>query len=82
MTRECNGAVILHEGSVKMIVTEEEDFKRRVMVDKVVLEGCGCYTAHTRRKGRGRLFYFAGAGEWKIKMTVRSVRKVQCYLFL
>ena len=81
-TTECNGAVTLYEGSKKIVLTENEDLRPGVVVDKVVVEGCGCFTVHTRRRGYGRLFFFRGAGEWRLRMTVKSIRKIPCYLYL
>ena len=49
-TTECNGAVTLHEGSKKIVLTENEDLRPGVVVDRVVVEGCGCFTVHTRRR--------------------------------
>ena len=81
-TAECKGAVTLYEGSKKTVLTEDEDLKPGVLVDKVVVEGCGCYTVHTRRRGYGTLFFFGEAGEWRLMMRVKSIRKVPCYWYL
>merc|ERR1719312_787116 len=81
-TTECNGAVTLYEGSKTIVLTENEDLRPGVVVDKVVVEGCGCFTVHSRRRGFGRLFFFRGAGEWRLRMTVKSIRKIPCYLYL
>ena len=82
MTTECIGAVTLYEGSKKTVFTDDEDLKPGVLVDKVVVEGCGCYTVHTRRRGYGTLFFFGEAGEWRLMMRVKSIRKVPCYWYL
>jgi hypothetical protein len=76
---ECKGSVTLYEGSEETVVTEDQNVK--VTVDKVKVEGCGCFQLHNKKNGKGRS-YFLGRGEhtgddigWK---KVRSVRKVEC----
>ena len=78
MAKECHGSVTLYEGSEETVVTKDEDIKPSIGVEKVVMEGCGCFTLHTRKGGRGRSFFLGGEGERIMKMRVRSVRRVKC----
>ena len=78
---ECQGNVVLYEGSEETKVTEDGDVE--VVVDKVMVEGCGCFTIHSKKGGRGKSFFLRsvhGAVSpsdigWA---KVRSVRKVAC----
>ena len=76
---ECKGIVSLYEGSEEIVVNKDQNVK--VTVDKVKVEGCGCFQLHNKKNGKGKS-YFLGRGEhtgkdigWK---KVRSVRKVEC----
>ena len=81
MKDECKGSVTLYEGSEEVMVTKDEEVN--VVVDKVKAEGCGCFTLHSKKEGRGKSFFLSGAGGeyspqdigWN---KVRSVRKVAC----
>ena len=53
----CEGSVTLHEGSEETVVTEYMNVK--VTVDKVVLEGCGCYSLTSRKNGRGKSYFLS-----------------------
>ena len=76
---ECKGSVTLYEGSEEIVVNKDQNVK--VTVDKVKVQGCGCYQLHNKKDGKGRS-YFLGGGEhtgedigWR---KVRSIRKVEC----
>ena len=77
----CFGSVILYEGSKETVVTNDED-KVKVTVDKVRLEGCGCFTLHSLKNGRGRSYFLRRTGEHTAEeigwSRVRSVRRVEC----
>ena len=62
------------------MVTEDEDIKPSVTVDKVKVEGCGCFVLFTRKGGMGKSVFLGGEGERiiKKKLKVRSVRKIEC----
>jgi hypothetical protein len=81
---ECEGFVTLYEGSEEMVVTEDEDIKPSVTVDKVKVEGCGCFVLFTRKGGMGKSVFLGGEGERiiKKKIRVRSVRKVKCVSYI
>merc|ERR1719245_318267 len=78
---ECKGAVTLYEGSETTSLTQDED-NIKVTVDRVKLEGCGCFTLHSRKNGRGKSFFLGQAGDFskeEVGLTkVRSVRRVGC----
>ena len=78
MAKDCNGSVTLYEGSEETVVTKDEDIKPSIGVEKVVVEGCGCFTLYDRKGGRGRSFFLDREGERIMKMRVRSVRRVKC----
>eukprot|EP00092_Neocalanus_flemingeri_P014756 GFUD01015925.1.p1 GENE.GFUD01015925.1~~GFUD01015925.1.p1 ORF type:complete len:148 (-),score=45.61 GFUD01015925.1:100-543(-) len=77
---ECKGSVTLYEGSEETVVTKDEDV--RVDVDRVKVEGCGCFTLHSRKEGRGRSYFLGRRGEFSAAdigwSKVRSVRKAGC----
>ena len=60
------------------VVTEDMDIRPRMRVTRVLVEGCGCFTLHSRTRGRGRNFFLAGNGERNVNMRVGSVRKAAC----
>ena len=78
---ECEGSVTLYEGSEETVVTEDQNVK--VTVDKVKVEGCACFTLHSKKGGVGGKSYFLGKrGEhseddigWS---KVKYVKKVEC----
>ena len=72
----CAGSVTLYQGSEETMVTEDANI--RIKVDRVKVEGCGCFFLHSRKSGRGRSYFLRGEGEWILSMRVRSVRKVEC----
>merc|ERR1712083_719602 len=78
---ECKGTVTLYEGSEETIVTKDED-SINVSVDRVKMEGCGCFTLHTKKSGRGKSFFLGKSGEYSGEQLglkkVRSVRRVSC----
>ena len=47
----CNGSVIIYEGFNETVITKDEDVK--VTLDYVKVEGCGCFTLHSRKGGNG-----------------------------
>ena len=47
----CNGSVTIYEGSNETVITKDEDVK--VTLDYVKVEGCGCFTLHSRKGGNG-----------------------------
>ena len=77
---ECKGSVTLYEGSTETVVTKDENVK--VSVDKIKLEGCGCFRLHDKKNGRGRSFFLGRQGEYTGEemglRKVRSVRRVEC----
>ena len=77
---ECKGSVTLYEGSNNTVVTEDGNVS--VTVDKVKLEGCGCFTIHSRKGGRGRSYFLGRAGEYTAEdigwSKVRSVKRAEC----
>ena len=79
----CEGSVTLYEGSEETVVTEYMNVK--VTVDKVVLEGCGCYSLTSRKNGRGKSYFLSRRGEHSVEdigwSKVRSVGKVHCATF-
>ena len=77
---ECKGSVTLYEGSEETVVTKDENM--RLTVDKMKVEGCGCWRLYNKKGGRGRSYFLTRRGEqmgedigWR---KVRSVRKVEC----
>merc|ERR1719228_1003741 len=80
MEGECRGSVKLYEGSKETLVTKDENVK--VTLDRVILEGCGCYTLHSKKNWKGRSFSMDKSGEYtggEIGWSkVRSVKRVPC----
>ena len=75
----CPGFVKLYSNvSEDEVVSEDVDIKPRIKVTKVLMEGCGCFSLHSRKNGRGRSFFLPRQGEFEVHMTVGSVRKVSC----
>merc|ERR1712072_109250 len=78
---ECKGALTLYEESKETIVTKDED-SIKVSVDRVKMEGCGCFTLHSKKSGRGKSFFLGKSGEYSGEQLglkkVRSVRGVSC----
>merc|ERR1711892_1477633 len=78
---ECQGSVTLYEGSTETVVTKDEN-NLKVSVDKVKMEGCGCFRLHEKKNGRGRSFFLGRQGEYTGDETglrkVKSVRRVEC----
>ena len=79
---ECKGSVTLYEGSNNTVVTEDGNVS--VTVDKVKLEGCGCFTLHSKKMERrgGKSFFMGRAGEYTAQdigwSKVKSVRIADC----
>merc|ERR1711942_298233 len=79
LSLECHGSVRLYnDGSEDRGVTEAMDIRPRMRVTRVLVEGCGCFTLHSRRRGRGRSLFLSGNGERNVNMRVASVTKVSC----
>ena len=75
---ECNGSVTLYEGIEETVVTKDGDIKR-VNVEKAVVEGCGCFTLHEKKKGKGKMIRLPrGEKTFQKNMKVKSVKKVDC----
>ena len=78
---ECKGSVTLYEGSKETVVTKHENVK--VTIDKVKVEGCGCFKLHSRKEGKGKSFFLGRRGEFSAEdigwRKVRSVWKVECW---
>ena len=79
MSGECAGSVTLYKWFEEIMVTE--DVNVRMNVDRVQVEGCGCFTLHDRKNGRGRSYFLGGEGEYILSMRVRSVRRVECGIY-
>eukprot|EP00091_Calanus_sinicus_P004248 TRINITY_DN1448_c0_g1_i2.p1 TRINITY_DN1448_c0_g1~~TRINITY_DN1448_c0_g1_i2.p1 ORF type:complete len:112 (-),score=23.92 TRINITY_DN1448_c0_g1_i2:160-495(-) len=78
-SRVCAGSLTLYNGLEEVMVTE--DINLRMNVDRVRVEGCGCFTLHSRKGGRGRSYFLGGEGEYTLSMRVRSVRRVECDIY-
>ena len=80
MAGVCDGSVTLFEGSEETVVTNKQNV--RVTVDKVRLEGCGCFRLHSRPRGRRRSYLLGRTGEHTVEdigwSRVRSVGRVEC----
>ena len=79
--KECEGSVTLYEGSKEpVVVTEDGDVK--VNVDKLKLEGCGCFSIYSKKGGRGRSFFLGRTGEYSDEdigwNKIRHVKRVTC----
>ena len=76
----CNGSVTVYEGSNETVVTETGDIK--ATLDLVKVSGCGCFTLHTRKGGKGKSFFLGGSGNYSRTdigwSKVRSVRTAPC----
>ena len=76
---DCQGSVPLYNDvSEDRVVTEAMDIRPRMRVTRVLVEGCGCFTLHSRTRGRGRRLFLSGNGERNVNMRVGSVGKVAC----
>merc|ERR1719244_2377412 len=76
--QECNGSVTLFEGTEENVMTEDGDIER-LDVEKAVVEGCGCFRLHAKKKGKGKSVFLSGGEKtFQNKMKVRSVKKVDC----
>ena len=77
---QCVGAVTIYEGSNETVVTESSDVK--ATLDLVMMEGCGCFTIHSKRGGRGKSFFMGRNGNYSLDdigwSKVRSVQSVPC----
>merc|ERR1711942_47894 len=79
LSLECHGSVRLYNDvSEDRVVTEAMDIRPRMRVTRVLVEGCGCFTLHSRTRGRGRSLFLDSNEERNVNMRVGSVRKVPC----
>ena len=69
---------LYNDVSEETVVAEDVDIRPRMRVTKVLVEGCECFTLHSRTRGRGRSLFLSGNGERNVNMRVGSVRKVAC----
>ena len=58
-----------------------ENANIRIKVDRVKVEGCGCFSLYSRKCGQGRSYFLGGEGELILNMRVRLVRKVDCDIY-
>ena len=76
----CNGSVTIYKGSNETVVTIEEDIK--ATLDFVKVEGCGCFTLHSRKGGKGKSFFLGRSGNYTREeigwSKVRSVLSAPC----
>ena len=76
----CNGSVTIYEGFDETVITKDGDVK--VTLDYVKVEGCGCFTLHSRKGGNGRSFFLGRSGHYNSLeigwSKVRSVRRASC----
>ena len=79
-TIECVGAVTIYKGFNETVVTENSDVK--ATLDRVKMEGCGCFTIYSKKGGRGKSFFMGRNGNYSLEdigwSKVRSVRSVPC----
>ena len=77
---ECEGSVTIYQGSNESVITENADIK--ATLDLVKVEGCGCFTLHSRKGGNGRSFFLGRSGHYNSLeigwSKVRSVRRASC----
>ena len=54
----------------------------KITVEKVVLEGCGCYSLTSMKNGKGKRYFLNRRGEHSVEdigwTKIRSVSKVDC----
>eukprot|EP00092_Neocalanus_flemingeri_P055675 GFUD01065855.1.p1 GENE.GFUD01065855.1~~GFUD01065855.1.p1 ORF type:complete len:117 (+),score=15.64 GFUD01065855.1:79-429(+) len=82
MVHLCIGTLTLHGlDGAETAVTEDVNIMR-VTVERVVMEGCGCFTLHSRTRFRGRSYSLRTRGEHSRAKTgfgrVKSVKRVEC----
>merc|ERR1719250_80412 len=66
---ECQSSVRLYNDvSEDRVVTEDVDIRPRMRVTRVLVEGCGCFTLHSRTTGRGRSLFLSGNGLRNVNM--------------
>ena len=77
---ECEGSVILYEGDEETVVSDYINVA--VKVDRVVLQGCGCFILNSRKNGKGKSYFLKRKGEHTAEEIgwnkVKSVRRVAC----
>ena len=79
LNSDCHGSVTLYNDvSEDRVVAEDMDIRPRMRVTRVLVEGCGCFTLHSRPRGRGSSHFLASNADRNVNMRVGSVRKVIC----
>ena len=80
MVGDCVGSVTLYEGFEETVVTKNQNVD--IIMDKVKMEGCGCFRLHSRPQWRGRSYFLGRTGEHTVEeigwSRVRSVGRVEC----
>ena len=77
---QCDGTVTLYEGLKETLVKDSENVK--VNIDRVKVEGCGCFRLYAKKNGRGKSYLLWKRGEHSSEdvgfQKVRFVKKVDC----
>ena len=80
MTENCEGNLVLYEGTNEIHVTGDEDFAKSVMVDKVKMEGCGCFEIYSKMIGRsGWRLLVEKEGDTEVMRKIRTIRRRNCF---
>merc|ERR1711915_293444 len=58
---QCDGTVTLYEGPKETLVKDSENVK--VNIDRVKVEGCGCFRLYAKKNGRGKSYLLWKRGE-------------------
>eukprot|EP00092_Neocalanus_flemingeri_P000260 GFUD01000280.1.p1 GENE.GFUD01000280.1~~GFUD01000280.1.p1 ORF type:complete len:117 (+),score=22.40 GFUD01000280.1:104-454(+) len=82
MVSVCIGTLTLYGLDGSETVVTEDVHSMRVTVERVVMEGCGCFTLHSRPTFMGRSYNLRTRGEHSRAETgfgrVKSVERVEC----
>eukprot|EP00092_Neocalanus_flemingeri_P078786 GFUD01098061.1.p1 GENE.GFUD01098061.1~~GFUD01098061.1.p1 ORF type:complete len:130 (+),score=19.17 GFUD01098061.1:43-390(+) len=83
MDAVCEGSVTLYDSyGSHTVVTQDVNEMSAVVIERAILDGCGCFTLHSMTNFRGRNCFLRTTGEHsRVEIgfgRVRSVSRVDC----
>lgn len=82
----CSGSMEIETKDGNILILRESVTRTRISVERIKVHGCGCYSLHSGRYGRGSKQVVFPAQTWGQSdigfSRIRSIFRIQCWLLI
>ena len=84
---DCDGSLIIEAEDGSRLSIRENIFKTNIRVRTMTVSGCGCYSVHSRKNGKGAKTTIFESSGTQVKQQIgfgriRSIFKIDCAVFI